>query len=102
MQTALQDVRILDFTQMMLGPFGTQFLGDYGADVIKVERPGVGDWERGLRAMGKLLPDGDSAFFVAMNRNKRSLALNLKAPETIRLIYEMIPKIDVVVENYRP
>ncbi len=102
MDTALQGVRILDFTQMMLGPFGTQFLGDYGADVIKVERPGVGEWERGLLAMGKLLPDGDSAYFVAMNRNKRSLALNLKSPEAIQLIYEMIPRIDVVVENYRP
>ncbi|RPJ43228.1 MAG: CoA transferase, partial [Chloroflexi bacterium] len=102
MQTALQGVRILDFTQMMLGPWGTQFLGDYGADVLKVERPGVGEWERGLRAMGKLVRDGNSAFFHAMNRNKRSLAINLKSPEGIDLIYEMLPKIDVVVENYRP
>ncbi|MCC7450701.1 MAG: CoA transferase, partial [Anaerolineae bacterium] len=83
MQTALQGVRVLDFTQMMLGPWGVQYLGDYGADVIKVERPGVGEWERGLRAMGKLVRDGNSAFFHAMNRNKRSLALNLKSPEAI-------------------
>jgi crotonobetainyl-CoA:carnitine CoA-transferase CaiB-like acyl-CoA transferase len=102
MQTALEGVRVLDFTQMMLGPWGTQFLGDYGADVIKVERPGVGEWERGLRAMGKLVRDGNSAFFHAMNRNKRSLAINLKSPDAIALIYDLIPKIDVVVENYRP
>jgi len=102
MQTALQGVRVLDFTQMMLGPWGVQYLGDYGADVIKVERPGVGEWERGLRAMGKLVRDGNSAFFHAMNRNKRSLALNLKSPEAIRLIYDMLPQIDVVTENYRP
>jgi crotonobetainyl-CoA:carnitine CoA-transferase CaiB-like acyl-CoA transferase len=102
MIAALQGVRILDFTQMMLGPFCTQFLGDYGADVIKVERPEVGEWERGLRAMGKLLPDGNSPFFAAMNRNKRSLALNLKSPQAIELIYELIPHVDVVTENYRP
>ncbi len=102
MQTALQGVRVLDFTQMMLGPWGVQYLGDYGADVIKVERPGVGEWERGLRAMGKLVRDGNSAFFHAMNRNKRSLALNLKSPEAIQLIYEMLPQIDIVTENYRP
>ncbi len=102
MQTALQSVRVLDFTQMMLGPWGIQFLGDYGADVIKVERPGVGEWERGLRAMGRLVRDGNSAFFHAMNRNKRSIAINLKSPEAIKMIYEIVPKVDVVVENYRP
>ena len=102
MQNALEGVRVLDFTQMMLGPWGTQFLGDYGADVIKVERPGVGEWERGLRAMGQLLRDGNSAFFAAMNRNKRSLALDLKSADAIELIYQMLPNIDVVVENFRP
>lgn len=102
MIAALNGVRILDFTQMMLGPFCTQFLGDFGADVIKVERPEVGEWERGLRAMGKLLPDGNSPFFAAMNRNKRSLALNLKSPQALELLYELVPHVDVVTENYRP
>ncbi len=102
METALNGVHVLDFSQMMLGPWGTQFLGDYGADVIKVERPGVGEWERGLRAMGRLVRDGNSAFFHAMNRNKRSIAVDLKSPEGIAVILDLIPKIDVVVENYRP
>src|SRR5688572_29968949 len=72
---ALEGVRVLDFTQMMMGPWATQFLGDLGADVLKVERPVVGEWERGLRAMGELL-DGQSPFFLAMNRNKRSVAID--------------------------
>src|SRR5919199_5056627 len=76
---ALDGVRVLDFTQMMLGPFATQMLADLGADVIKVERPKAGEWERGL-AFGGELVDGDSAGFLAMNRNKRSVALDLKAP----------------------
>jgi crotonobetainyl-CoA:carnitine CoA-transferase CaiB-like acyl-CoA transferase len=101
MRQALEGVRIVDFTQMMLGPFGTQFLGDMGADVVKIERPRVGEWERGLAAMGQLL-GGDSPFFLAMNRNKRSLTLDLKAEEARRIIEELVRKADVVVENFRP
>ena len=101
MRQALEGVRIVDFTQMMLGPFGTQFLGDMGADVVKIERPRVGEWERGLAAMGQLL-GGDSPFFLAMNRNKRSLTLDLKAEEARRIIEELSGRRDVVVENFRP
>jgi crotonobetainyl-CoA:carnitine CoA-transferase CaiB-like acyl-CoA transferase len=101
MRQALEGVRIVDFTQMMLGPFGTQFLGDMGADVVKIERPRVGEWERGLAAMGQLL-GGDSPFFLAMNRNKRSLTLDLKAEDAKRIIEELVRKADVVVENFRP
>jgi crotonobetainyl-CoA:carnitine CoA-transferase CaiB-like acyl-CoA transferase len=98
---ALEGVRVLDFTQMMMGPWATQFLGDLGADVIKVERPGVGEWERGLRAMGKLL-DGDSPFFLAMNRNKKSLTLNLKDPRAQDAVKRLAATADLLVENFRP
>jgi crotonobetainyl-CoA:carnitine CoA-transferase CaiB-like acyl-CoA transferase len=101
MQQALQGVKIVDFTQMMLGPWATQFLGDMGADVIKVERPKYGEWERGLAAMGQLL-GGDSPFFLAMNRNKRSLTLDLKAEEGKEIIRALVRDADVVVENFRP
>src|ERR671926_1397594 len=98
---ALEGVRVLDFTQMMMGPWATQFLGDLGADVIKVERPGSGEWERGLRAMGKLL-DGQSPFFLAMNRNKKSLTLNLKDERARDAVKRLAADADLLVENFRP
>ncbi len=98
---ALDGVRVLDFTQMMMGPWATQFLGDMGADVIKVERPGSGEWERGLRAMGELLA-GQSPFFLAMNRNKQSLTLNLKDPRAREIVLKLAETSDLVVENFRP
>jgi crotonobetainyl-CoA:carnitine CoA-transferase CaiB-like acyl-CoA transferase len=98
---ALEGVRVLDFTQMMMGPWATQFLGDLGADVIKVERPGIGEWERGLRAMGSLL-DGQSPFFLAMNRNKKSLTLNLKDVRARDAVRRLAASSDLVVENFRP
>jgi crotonobetainyl-CoA:carnitine CoA-transferase CaiB-like acyl-CoA transferase len=101
MPGALDGIRVLDFTQMMLGPFATQMLGDMGADVIKVERPETGEWERGLAMMGELVA-GDSAAFLAMNRNKRSVALNLKDPDARDALLELGRTCDVVVENFRP
>jgi crotonobetainyl-CoA:carnitine CoA-transferase CaiB-like acyl-CoA transferase len=101
MPMALEGVRVLDFTQMMMGPWATQFLGDMGADVVKVERPGAGEWERGLRAMGELL-GGQSPFFLAMNRNKRSLTLNLKHPRAREVVLRLAGTADLVTENFRP
>ena len=101
MKMALDGIRVIDFTQMMLGPWGTQFLGDMGADIIKVERPKTGEWERGLEAMGELL-GGDSPFFLAMNRNKKSLTLNLKDPLGKQIIYDLVKNADAVTENFRP
>jgi crotonobetainyl-CoA:carnitine CoA-transferase CaiB-like acyl-CoA transferase len=98
---ALEGVRVLDFTQMMMGPWATQFLGDMGAEVIKVERPGVGEWERGLRSTGDLL-DGQSPFFLAMNRNKKSLTLNLKDQRARGIVLRLAEGSDLVVENFRP
>jgi crotonobetainyl-CoA:carnitine CoA-transferase CaiB-like acyl-CoA transferase len=101
MAGALDGIRVLDFTQMMLGPFATQLLGDLGADVIKVERPEKGEWERGLTMMGELVA-GDSAAFLAMNRNKRSVALDLKDPGARDALLALAATCDVVVENFRP
>ena len=101
MKMALDGIRVIDFTQMMLGPWATQFLGDMGADIIKVERPGKGEWERGLPAMGQFL-GGESPFFLAMNRNKRSISINLKDERAIAIIRRMVAGCDVVVENFRP
>lgn len=98
---ALDGIRILDFTQMMLGPYGTQMLADLGADVIKVERAGTGDWERGLELMGDLVA-GDSAAFLAMNRNKRSVAVDLRDLEVQEALLKLGETSDVVVENFRP
>ena len=98
---ALEGVRVLDFTQMMMGPWATQFLGDMGAEVIKIERPAVGEWERGLRAMGDLL-DGQSPFFLAMNRNKKSVSLNLKDLRARDVVLRLARDSDLVVENFRP
>ncbi|MFE4468885.1 CaiB/BaiF CoA transferase family protein [Leifsonia sp. NPDC056824] len=97
---ALDSIRVLDFTQMMLGPFGTQILADLGADVIKVERPD-GEWERSLAMMGGYVA-GESAAFLAMNRNKRSLALDLKDARAREALLALGATCDVVVENFRP
>ncbi|GAA2069324.1 CoA transferase [Streptomyces albiaxialis] len=97
---ALDAIRVLDFTQMMLGPFATQVLADFGADVIKVERP-AGEWERDLAMMGGYV-DGESAAFLAMNRNKRSVALDLKDPRARDALLKLGATCDVVVENFRP
>jgi crotonobetainyl-CoA:carnitine CoA-transferase CaiB-like acyl-CoA transferase len=98
---ALEGVRVLDFTQMMMGPWATQFLGDMGAEVIKIERPGAGEWERGLRAKGELL-GGQSPFFLAMNRNKKSVALDLKHPAARQIVLDLAATSDLLTENFRP
>lgn len=97
---ALEGLRILDFTQMMFGPFATQMLGDTGAEVIKVERPG-GEWERGLAYRGTLLDDV-SPFFLSMNRNKRSICINLKDAKGRELAKKLAAQCHVVVSNFRP
>lgn len=97
---ALDGVRILDFTQMMLGPLCTQTLADMGADVLKIERPGKGEWMRSMPMIGQFV-GGDSAAFHSFNRNKRSVTVDLKNPEGRTLLLEMSRECDVVVENFR-
>jgi len=100
MARALDGVTIADFTQMMQGPWATQKLADMGADVIKIERLD-GEWERSLEAGGELL-DGVSPFFLAMNRNKRSVTLDLKSDKGREVALDIVAEADVVVENFRP
>ncbi|RYZ10788.1 MAG: CoA transferase [Comamonadaceae bacterium] len=93
----LQGIRVLDLTAVVLGPMGTQILADFGADVIKVE-PIEGDM---MRANGISLHPGMSSIFLAVNRNKRSLAVDLKSADGIATLRALIPRVDVVVHNMR-
>lgn len=102
MDELLNGVKILDFTQYKAGPMGTQILADMGADVIKIERTHGGDLERSFSTFGRFVENGDSPFFLAMNRNKKSVALNIKTPEAREVIYKLAEQADVVVQNFRP
>lgn len=102
MPHALQNVRILDFTQLLQGPYATQMLGDLGADVIKIEKPHTGDLYRSMTFFNQWIGDGESPCFLPWNRNKRSLAIDLKATEARDIILRLAETADVVVENFRP
>ena len=96
----LADLRVLDVTQVMAGPFCSMLLADLGADVVKVEPPGTGDQTRG--AMGFKMKGPDSMGFLNMNRNKRSIALNLKSDAGREIFLKLAATADILVENYRP
>ena len=104
MWDVLQGVRILDLSRVFAGPAATQVLGDLGADVIKVEEPGKGDEARGFGVTQAMLASGItvSPSFVALNRNKRSIAINLASPAGQRAVRRMVQRCDVVVNNFRP
>ena len=104
-KAALEGIRVIDMTRVLAGPIGAQILGDLGADVIKVERPGVGDDGRvyGLAEVkGK---DGlnvrQAGFFAAANRNKRSVTLNHSKPEGQEILRKLVQGADVLIENYK-
>jgi crotonobetainyl-CoA:carnitine CoA-transferase CaiB-like acyl-CoA transferase len=101
-EKALSDITVLDFSHLLQGPFCTQLLADLGANVIKVERPGQGDLFRTLTFNNKWVGGRESPNFLAWNRNKRSLALDLKSPEAKRILYKIAEKADIVVQNFRP
>lgn len=95
---ALSDITVIDMTRVLSGPFATMWLGEMGANIIKVEIPNGGDESR----RNPVFVNGISSFFVTVNRNKRSITLNLKSEEGKALFKEMVKKADVVVENFRP
>src|SRR5882757_3950898 len=96
----LAGLRVLDLSQVMAGPFCCMLLGDMGADVIKIEPPDGGDQSR--KAMGFKLKGDDSLGFINMNRNKRSVALNLKSAAGLEVFRQLAATADIVLENYRP
>ncbi len=95
----LAGIRVVDFTQVMMGPVATQMLGDYGADVIKIERPPTGDLSR------TSIPDDPAGLvgpvYCSLNRNKRSVVLDLRKPEERAALMDLIRGADVVVNNFR-
>ncbi|KAF7214383.1 transcript variant X2 [Nothobranchius furzeri] len=95
----LEGVRVLDLTRVLAGPFATMILGDLGAEVIKVERPGGGD---DTRTWGPPFIGSESVYFLSVNRNKKSLAVDLKHPRGAAIIQELAGVCDVLVENFLP
>ena len=103
---ALDGVRVLDLSRVLAGPWATQMLADFGADVIKVELPGKGDDTRAWGPPFLKLPDGsddprESAYYLCCNRNKRSIAIDLTRPEAQALLRRLAAEADIVVENFK-
>jgi formyl-CoA transferase len=98
MSGPLSGVRVLDLSRVLAGPFCTMLLGDLGAEVIKVERPGGGD---DTREWGPPFAAGESAYYLCVNRNKKSVALDLKSPKGIAAVRALSARSDVVLENFR-
>jgi len=96
MQSVLNNIVVIDLTQALAGPYCTMMLGDLGADVIKVERPPQGDQSRGW---GPPFLDGESAYFLSTNRNKRGMTLNLKEPAARQVMHRLVERADVFVTN---
>src|SRR5688500_19348623 len=98
-QGPLSGVRVLDLTRVVAGPYCSMFLGDLGAEVVKVEQPGMGDDTRGW---GPPFAGGESAYFLCVNRNKKSIAIDLKSPEGVQVLRRLAAAADVLIENFRP
>ncbi|NNA23681.1 CoA transferase, partial [Pseudomonas lundensis] len=94
----LEGIKVLDLTRVLAGPYCTMVLANLGAEIIKVERPGSGD---DARAFGPFV-NGESIYFVSINRGKKSIAVDLKSEEGKTLLLDLIKEVDGVTENYRP
>lgn len=99
MASPLDGLRVLDLTRALAGPFCSQMLGDMGADVLKVEQPGVGD---NARAWGPPFQGGESSYFLSVNRNKRSIAINLRDQRGAEILRKLVAGSDVLLENFVP
>ena len=99
MVKALEGIKVLDLTRALAGPYCTMMLADMGAEVIKLEMPGKGD---DSRSYGPPFVKGESAYFMSVNRNKKSLTLNMKSERSTEIIHRLIKQSDVLVENFRP
>lgn len=97
--SSLKGIKVLDLSRILAGPYATQILADHGAEVWKVEIPGKGD---DTRHFGPPFQDGESAYFMSINRNKKSITVNLKSDEGIQIVNSLAEKADVVIENFRP
>jgi len=98
MVTALENIRVLDMSRILAGPWASQLLGDYGADVVKIERPGQGD---DTRQWGPPWLGEQSAYFLSTNRNKRSVTVDISTSQGQRVIRDLAGKADVLLENYK-
>ncbi len=102
MTATLLGIRVLDLSRVLAGPWATQLLGDFGADVVKVERPGLGDDSRQWGPPWLGGEQGESAYFLSTNRNKRSVTVDLANPAGAALIRDLARTADVLVENFKP
>ena len=98
MAKPLEGIKILDLSRILAGPYATMLLRELGAEIIKVERPGNGD---DARYYGPF-KNGQSVYFISINRGKKSITINLKSPEGIKIIKEMVTEFDILIENFRP
>jgi crotonobetainyl-CoA:carnitine CoA-transferase CaiB-like acyl-CoA transferase len=96
----LEGIRVIDLSRIVAGPLATQILGDYGAEIIKIEQPGIGDDRRAWPPPAA--PDGSAAYFFSINRNKKSVTLNLKHPRGREILLALVRQGDVVIENFKP
>src|SRR6185436_10567602 len=101
----LSNIRVLDLTRVLAGPWATQMLADFGAEVIKIERPGEGDDTRGwgppFLKDGEGNNTGESAYFLSCNRNKKSLAIDISTPEGQSIIHRLAQKSDILIQNFK-
>lgn len=95
---ALQDLKVLDLTRVVAGPYAGSILGDFGAEVLKIEVPGRGDDARGYEPY----ENGESMYYANLNRNKKGITLNLKAEKGREIFLRLVKDADILLENYRP